>query len=49
MGYKRLVIMEILEVIRRYFDNQSISQISEVTGFDRKTIRRYVNHIREKV
>jgi len=48
MGYKRLVIMEILEVIRRYFDNQSISQISEVTGFDRKTIRRYVNHIREK-
>jgi len=48
MGYKRLVIMEILEVIRRYFDNQNISQISEITGFDRKTIRRYINFVVEQ-
>ena len=37
--------MEILEVIRRYFANQSISQISEATGLDRKTIRKYITEI----
>jgi transposase len=47
MGYKRLVIMEILEIIRRYFDKQNISQISDVTGYDRKTIRRYINSVTE--
>ena len=45
MGFKRLMIMEILEVMRRYFANQSISQISEATGFDRKTIRKYITEI----
>lgn len=37
--------MEILEVMRRHFNHQSISQISEATGFDRKTIRKYINEI----
>ncbi len=45
MGFKRLLIMEILEVMRRHFSNQSISQISEATGFDRKTIRKYIIEI----
>ena len=45
MGFKRLMIMEILEVLRRYFAHQSISQISEATGFDRKTIRKYITEI----
>ena len=48
MGYKKLVIMEIREVIRRYFDNQSISRISEVTGYGRKTIRCYIKHVTGK-
>lgn len=46
MPYKRIIQVEILEVIRRYFDGQNISQISEVTGFDRKTIRRYVEEVK---
>ncbi len=45
MSYKRILRLEILEVIRRYFDGQNISQISEATGFDRKTIRKYIKEI----
>ena len=37
--------MEILEVIRRYFDSQNISQISKLSGLDRKTIRKYINEV----
>jgi transposase len=46
MPYKRIIEVEILEVIRRYFAGQNISQISEATGFDRKTVRRYVEEVR---
>jgi len=45
MPYKRIVKVEILEIIRRYFDGQNISRISEATGFDRKTIRKYIREI----
>lgn len=45
MPYKRITKVEILEVIRRYFDGQNISRISEATGFDRKTIRKYIAEI----
>ena len=37
--------MEILEIIRRYFDSQNISQISKLSGIDRKTIRKYIKEI----
>ena len=37
--------MEIVEVIRRYFDSQSISQISKLSGIDRKTIRKYIKEV----
>ena len=45
MAYKRIISMEILEVIRRYFDFQNISQISQLSGIDRKTIRKYITEI----
>lgn len=48
MAYKRIVKLEILEVIRRYFDGQNISRISEATGFDRKTIRKYIIEIKSR-
>jgi transposase len=37
--------MEILEVIRRYFDSRNITQISNQSGIDRKTIRKYIKEI----
>ncbi|MHB8579181.1 MAG: hypothetical protein ACYDA4_04885 [Ignavibacteriaceae bacterium] len=37
--------MEILDIIRRYFDSQTISQISSVSGIDRKTVRKYIKEI----
>jgi transposase len=45
MAFKRLTIMELLEILRRYFDNQNISQISLATGYDRKTIRKYISEV----
>ncbi len=46
MGYKRISIMNILEIARRYFNKESIKSISEQTGFDRKTIRKYIGEIK---
>jgi len=43
MAFKRITLMDIYEVIRRWHGKQKISSISQVTGYDRKTIRRYVN------
>ena len=37
--------MEISEVLRRYFDSQSISSISIQSGLARKTIRKYVKEV----
>jgi transposase len=48
MAYKRIARVEILEVMRRYFEKQNISQISEVTGLDRKTVRRYIKSLRQR-
>ncbi len=48
MGYKRIINMEILDIIRRYFDSQSISQISSISGLDRKTVRKYIKEIHNR-
>jgi hypothetical protein len=44
MSYKRIIIMDIYEIIRRWHNNQSISQIAGILNYDRKTVRKYVNH-----
>jgi transposase len=46
MAYKRIGIMEIREIVRRYQAGQSIREISKITGYDRKTIRKYIMAIR---
>lgn len=48
MAYQRITKVEILEVLRRYFSGQNISQISEATGLDRKTVRKYIEGVKEK-
>ena len=48
MAYKRIVNMEIIDVIRRYFDSQKIRHISRQSGMDRKTIRKYINELTKR-
>lgn len=43
LAYKEVTIMEIRELIRRLQDGQSISKIAELSGHDRKTVRKYLN------
>ena len=48
MPYKKVVTMELSEIVRRIKDGQSISEISRVTGRDRKTIRKYISLIKQE-
>jgi len=40
------VLLDIYEIIRRWHGKQPISSISQITGYDRKTVRRYINTAR---
>jgi transposase len=42
VAFHEISIMDIWEIIRRWYDHQSLSQIAQGLGYDRKTVRRYV-------
>lgn len=42
MAFKRIQLMEIWEILRRWHDGQSISAIAKSIGCDRKTVRSYI-------
>jgi len=42
MAFKRIQLMEIWEILRRWHDGQRISTIATTIGCDRKTIRSYI-------
>ena len=44
MPYKRITTMDIYEIIRRWHSNQSITHIAAILDYDRKTVRKYINH-----
>jgi len=48
VAYKRIKNMKIIDIIRRYFDSQSISQIAKQSDMDRKTIRKYIKEINKR-
>ena len=48
MSYKKVIVMELSDIIRRIKDGQSISEISRATGRDRKTIRKYISIIKQE-
>ncbi len=48
MAYKRILIMDILEIVRRYEAGQTTKTISEALGYHRKTVRKYIKHLLEK-
>jgi transposase len=43
MAYKRITLMDIGDIIRRWHDGQSVSHISTVLQYDRKTVRKYIH------
>jgi transposase len=47
MAYKKVGVMDILEVIRRRNAGQSITHISRSLGYDRKTVRKYLDGIED--
>lgn len=47
MSFRELTMIEIREVIRRWQANQSLREVARETGLDRKTVRRYVEVLRE--
>lgn len=42
MAFKRIMFMDIYEIIRRWHASQSISHIARALGYDRKTIKKYI-------
>jgi len=42
MAYKRIIVMDIYEIIRRWHDQQSTSHIAIALNNDRKTVRKYI-------
>ena len=48
MAFKRIMAMDIWEIVRRYNAGQTIKNISDALGYDRKTVRKYIRHLQEK-
>ena len=48
MAYKRITFMDLWEIIRRWHDKQSISHIARSLGYDRKTVRTFIQLAQEK-
>ena len=43
MGFKRIQVMDIYEILRRWHDRQPITHISSTLGYARKTVRKYIH------
>ena len=42
MAYKKITVMDIYEIIRRWHNKQPIRHIAQALGYDRKTVRKYI-------
>jgi len=42
MAYKRITFMDVSEIIRRWRDGQTVTEIARALGLDRKTVRKYL-------
>ncbi|OVE79415.1 hypothetical protein BVY01_02645 [bacterium I07] len=45
MAFKWIGVMDIYEIIRRWHDGQAISDIAHSMGYDRKTVRKYIQQL----
>ncbi len=42
MAFKRITMLDIFEILRRWHHKQSITHISRTLGYDRKTVRKFI-------
>jgi transposase len=48
MGFKRITMLDIFEILRRWHNKQSISHISRMLDYDRKTVRKIIDTAKAK-
>lgn len=48
MAFKRITMLDIFEILRRWHHNQSITYISHTLGFDRKTVRKFIQAAQDR-
>ena len=48
MGYRRMTVEHVYEILRRWHSGQSVSRISVAEECDRKTVRKYIQKFMEK-
>lgn len=44
MPFKRILNMDVYEIIRRWHNQQTISYIAQILDYDRKTVRKYIHY-----
>ena len=47
MGYRRMTVEHVYEILRRWHSGQSVSRISVAEECDRKTVRKYIQKFNE--
>ena len=47
MGYRRMTVEHVYEILRRWHAGQSVSRISVAEECDRKTVRKYIQKFNE--
>ena len=48
MAFKRIITMDIWELVRRWHDEQAITHIAQALDYDRKTVRKYIQLAQER-
>ena len=48
MAFREISTMDVWEVLRRWHERHSVSQIAQALGYDRKTVRRYIRFAQSK-
>ena len=48
MGHKEYDVLEVVDVLRRYLEGDSIRAIARSKGMDRNTVRKYLRIAEEK-
>lgn len=48
MAFKRITMLDVFEILRRWQNNQSITHISHTLGYDRKTVRKFIQAAKAK-
>lgn len=48
MPFKRITVMDIYEIVRRWHHQHPLSHIAQASGYDRKTVRKYIQVARAR-